>query len=308
MNDKLITAVTTEPVTLAEALAQIRQSTNDLAGNVTLEQSVAPGLHVVDGYEGSSSDIFGYSALLILEAGANGSSGTVDVVIEESDDDTTFTTWSVDSFDRVTEANDNTTYEIAYTGNQRYLRLTATVGTASCSFSCSVLLFAVTSGESTLITDLISMAREYGEDYTGHAFAPQTWTGYLDSFPISDAVPWTRGPLTAISSVKYTNSVNDQTTMTENTDYIVDTDIFPGKIYLPYGKDWASFTPRPYNAVEITGVCGYTGTTPSVLPRNFKQAVLLHIGLLFRYRDEEIPMKAMETVHRLYMLRGVRRV
>jgi len=306
MNKKLTLAVTTEPVTLAEALAQIRQSTNDLAGSVTNEQSIAPGSHIAGAVNGASSDVFGYSPIVFLEAGANGSGGTVDVVIEESDDNITFTAWA--SFTQVTEANDNQTFEKAYTGSQRYIRAVATTGIASCSFAVSIMLYAITSDESDLITSLITIAREYGEDYTGQAFAPQTWVQHYNDFPAVDYLKWARAPLTSVSEVTYTDSDNTETTMVENTDYVVDVDTFPGKIYLPYNESWPSFTSRPYNAVAFTGVCGYTGVAPYIMPHNFKQAMLVHIGLMYRYRDEEVPDNAMKTIHRLYWLRGGKQV
>jgi uncharacterized phiE125 gp8 family phage protein len=302
--NKLITPVSVEPISLADVLSQIRYSTSDLPGSVSMEQSIAPGSHIIGDHEGGSSDVFGYSPLILLEAGECGISGTIDVIIEESDDNVNFSTWS--SFTQVTESNDNVTFEKAYTGNKRYVRTTATVAIAACSFAVSVLLYAVSTSESTLIEDMITAAREYGEDHTGYAFAPQTWTKYLNDFPGVDFIDWKNGPLVSVTSIKYTDYLNDATTLTENTDFIVDADTFPGKIYLPYGKSWPSFTARPYNAVEITGVCGFTGTEEYSIPKNFKQAMLLHVGLMFRHRDEELPEKALETVNKLYRLRGRR--
>lgn len=162
--------------------------------------------------------------------------------------------------------------------------------------------------ETTLIQAKIEAAREYGEDYTSHAFAPQTWVLYLQDFPNVDTIPWEKGPLTSITSVKYKDSDGTEHTMTEGTDYFVDKDTFPGAVFLPKNKSWPTFNAYPYNAVAITGVCGYTGVEPYVIPNNFKQAMLLHVGLMFRYRDEEIPDAAMRTVNRLYDLRGVAKV
>ena len=87
------------------------------------------------------------------------------------------------------------------------------------------------------------------------------------------------------------------------TDYLVDVDTFPGKVFLPYNKIWPNLVPYPYNAVRLRGVCGYTGTAPYILPYNFKQAILVHVGLMYKYRDQEIPATDMKTVDRLYGLR-----
>ena len=42
------------------------------------------------------------------------------------------------------------------------------------------------SSEDTLITDLISVAREYCEKYTKRDFMGKTYEYYLDSFPATD--------------------------------------------------------------------------------------------------------------------------
>jgi len=88
--------------------------------------------------------------------------------------------------------------------------------------------------------------------------------------------------------------------MTENTDYIVDVDTEPGKIYLPYATSWPSFVPYPHNAVLIRGVCGYTGRATYIIPHNFIEAMTVHVGLMNKYRDEEIPKGAMERINNLY--------
>jgi len=303
MLTKLITAVTTEPITVSDVLAQVRHNTYDLADSVTLVQSIAPGAHDVGSETGTSADLLGYKSLVLLEAG-DCTSGTVDVVVQDSDDDTTYTTWS--TFTQVDVDNDNTTYEKEYTGNKRYVKGVATIGTASCEFAVSVMKYAITSSESALITAKIQAAREYGEDYAKQALAPQTWEVYYDDFPSCDLIEWPYGPMTSCTSLIYIDSDGTETTMVADTDYIVDTDTYPGRVYLPYATHWPSFTPQPYNAVILKGVCGYTGAAPYILPHNFKEALLVHVGLMFRYRDEEIPEGALNTVHRLYKLRSYR--
>lgn len=160
--------------------------------------------------------------------------------------------------------------------------------------------------EDDFIADLITAAREYGEDYTGHAFATQTWDYYLPDFPHVDYIDLPLTPLQSVTSVKYKDSAGSETTMTVTTQYIVDADSQPGKIFLPYGKSWPSFTPYPHNAVTVRMVCGYSGVVPYVIPQNYKQAMLLHVGLMNKYRDTDIPEAAAKTVHNLYNLRRVR--
>lgn len=308
MNLKLITAVATECITKAEVKAHLRLDSTSFADDLSTTQSIAPGAHVVAAsysLVGTGVDILGYLALVNLESATNGAGGTVDVKIQESDDNVTYTDWSGGSFTQVTTANDNATYEKAYTGTKQYIRVVATVANATCDFAVTIVKDAATSVEDTQLDAWISAAREYGEDYTGHAFAPQTWELMLDDFPEEDYITIPLTPLTSLTSIKYKNSAGSETTATVTTDYLVDADNQPGKVFLPYGETWPDFTPYPYDAVRIRFVCGYTGTAPYILPKNYKQAMLMHIGAFYKYRDAEIPAELMNTINNLYRMRKI---
>ena len=301
---KLITAVATEPLTTTQVKLHLKLDSATFGDDITTSQSIVPASHGAGTVTGTAVDVLGKTALINLSSGTNQATGTVDVAIQHSDDNVTYATWQ--SFTQVTTANDNAIQELLYTGNKRYIKAVATVANAACVFGVDVVLDSGLSDEDTLISAWISAAREYGEDYTGQAFAPQTWDMYLSDFPSEDYIEWTKGPLTSITGVYYKDKDGTQATLTVNTDYIVDTDTNPGKIFLPYGDVWPSFTRYPYNAVRIRGVCGFTGTEPYVIPKNFLQAMYVHIGLMYKYRDAEIPEAAMKTVDRLYGLRKMR--
>jgi hypothetical protein len=68
--------------------------------------------------------------------------------------------------------------------------------------------------------------------------------------------------------------------MTVNTQYIVDADSNVGRIVLPYGISWPSFTAYTVNPIVITIVTGYTS-----VPKTVKQAMKLLIGHWYANRE-----------------------
>lgn len=300
---KQITEIATEPITLTDVKKQLRLDSVTFDEDITTSQTISPGSHAVVasyGLEGTGIDVLDLETLVQVNAG-DCSSGTVDVKVQESDDDSSYTDWY--SFTQISASNDNQIHEYQYTGTKQYIRCVATVATASCSFSCDIITNSYETSEDSLLTTYITAAREYAEDYTKCALAPQTWTMYLQDFPDDDKINWFLGPLTSITSVTIKDSDGDETVLTENTHYIVDLNTQPGKIFLPYGESWYSFIPYPYNAVAIKGVCGYTGTEPYIMPKCYKQGMLMHVAFMYRYRDVEIPKVCLNTVQRLYDMR-----
>lgn len=301
---KLVTDVITEPITKAQIKTHLRIDSATLAEDLTTYQSIVPGSQSIVasyGLIGAGVDVLGKIAIVNFSAGT--CNGTVNVKIQESDDNTTYADWATGSFTQVTSANDNAIQEKQYTGTKQYIRVVATVAVAISDFGVDIIVDSGATDEDTFLDTLITIAREHAEDYTGHALAPQTWDYYLNDFPEDDKIEWPLAPLTNVTGLYYKDSDGDSTTATENTDYIVDVDTWPGMIHLPYGETWPNFVPYPYNAVRIRGVCGYTGTAPYILPKNIYHGMLIHIGLLYKYRDEEIPDKEMKTVYNLYGLR-----
>jgi uncharacterized phiE125 gp8 family phage protein len=302
MKLKLVTAPTTEPVTLAQLKLHLRLDSLAFADDITTYQSVPPGSHgVAAAYSliGSTVDVAGKIGIVNLNSGANGSGGKVDVKIQESDDATTYTDWY--AFTQIAESNDNLVYEKEYTGLKRYLRVVCTVATSACEFAVDVIAKSGVADEDTWLTNAITMVREYGEKYTQQAFVPQTWDVYLDDFPVADCIVWPKGPLTSLTGVYYRDTEGTETEMVLTSSYLVSVDAIPGSIFLPYGGCWPYQPLFPYNAIRLRGVCGYTGTAPYVIPKNFYQAMLLHAGLLYKYRESDlIPKQSLDVVHNLY--------
>jgi len=281
-------APTTEPVSLSELKAHLRLDAGTFAANVDSTQSIAPGSKAIaDNYTthvGTAVDVLGYSALVLLESGANGSTGTVDVKVQESDDNITFTDWTTGAFTQVTTTNDNATFEKAYTGVKRYIRVVAKVLLAACEFGVSIIRNVAATYEDTLLTSIITAAREQVEDITGRSLITQTWDYYLNSFPRDNHITLPFGNLQTVTSVAFTDSDGTVTTLTAGTDYLVEAngETF-GRLVLPYGMTWPSDTLYPSNPIAIRFVCGWTSA--ALVPFKIKAAMLLVASDLYENRE-----------------------
>jgi uncharacterized phiE125 gp8 family phage protein len=186
------------------------------------------------------------------------------------------------------KANFNTTYEMAYTGTKRYIKTVAIVGAQNSSFGTTVIRMGAAGYEDTLLTDIITSAREYVEDITRRALLTQTWDAYLDAFPDADYIKLPFGNLQDAAGtapvITYTDSAGTPHTMTVATDYIVETNGEAcGRIVLPYGVSWPSFTAYSSNPIKITFVCGWT--TAALIPYKIKAAIKMLCADLYEYRE-----------------------
>ena len=290
---KLITPPVIEPLDLASVKLHLRLDSGSLADDTTSMQSIATASHAIAAaysLEGAAVDVLGYRVLVVLDTGTNGAGGTVDVKLQERD--TSTGTW-VDvvggAFAKVTEANDNATYELDYTGGKQYLRAVSTVAGAACVFGVTVQKIQPYSSDDTLLAALIQAAREYVEGYQNRALCPQTWELVLDNWPYDDCIEVPKTPLQSIADIKYKDSAGTETTW-DSANYIVDTDSFLGRVAPGYGLNWPTETLYPAGGIRIRFVAGYT-TVPTVT----KQAMLLLIGHWYESR-EGVSEKSMTEI------------
>lgn len=290
MNVLQTVAPTIEPVSLAEVKLHLRLDSETLAGNLAAYTSLAAGSHAIANnyttHVGTAVEVIGKQAVVYLRPVNNGAGGTVDTKIQESDDGTTWTDVTSGAFTQVTEANDTTIQEKEYTGAKRYIRTASKVLVAACEFGTDVIVNAATTAEDSLLTDKIIAAREIIEDICRRALLTQTWKYYLDKFPTDNFIKIPFGNLQSVTSVKWKDTDGTETTLTENTDYLVETNGDQcGRIVLPYGESWPSSTLYPSKPITIEFVCGWT--TAALVPYKIKAAALLAIADLYENREAQ---------------------
>ena len=92
------------------------------------------------------------------------------------------------------------------------------------------------------IQTLITVAREWCENFTRRAFNTQTWDVFLDRFPSAgDVIELPLGKLQSVTDTGFTYVDTDgNTTQVSTAVYTVDTDSEPGRVYLAYNQSWPS--------------------------------------------------------------------
>lgn len=135
------------------------------------------------------------------------------------------------------------------------------------------------------ITALITAARMITEERTSRALITQTWDYVLDNFPDKDYLYLRKATLQSVTYVNYIDS-SGITGVMPTTDYVVDTDSIPGRIFLGFAKIWPVVILQPASAVRIRMVCGYGDA--STVPQPLKQAMFFLISNWYEQREPVI--------------------
>lgn len=142
--------------------------------------------------------------------------------------------------------------------------------------------------EDAYINSLITVSREYCEEYQHRAFITQTWEMTLKEFSDeqtnmmsndyeSNVIEIPKGKLQKINSFSYKDLYGNVHALTENVDYIVSSRGIVGKVCPPYGTIFPSVPLYPLDPIVINYTCGY-GNDGSKVPAKIKQAMYLLIS------------------------------
>jgi uncharacterized phiE125 gp8 family phage protein len=222
---------------------------------------------------GTPIECLGHTTVCYLTPVNNGSGGTVDAKIQESDIITgPYTDFSGGVFTQVTESNDTTIQEIAYTGAKKYIRTVAKVLVAACEFGSSIMVWEPNVSDDGELNELISNGRLAVENDTSKKIMQQSWDYCPKHWPVGDKIKIPFGNLTAIVSVSWIGSDSVVHTLIENTDYVViKNGTQCGFVGLPYQGQWPSGTLYPHNPITVRFVTGWA--TQAEVPATFKQAL-----------------------------------
>lgn len=225
-------------------------------------------------------DVLGLSASVIFNVGTVLATGSVILSVEESNDDVTWTT--AYTFTTVTPANDVAVYSYAYSGNMRYIRVRAITAVANAAFAVTVNTISGDISDDDLLLSLITLAREYCEDFQNRAYITQTWEMSYPHFPCG-VITIPKGKLQIVDSIKYTDSTGAVSTWAI-TQYVVSARGLMGRVAPAYGVTYPSFVPYPLDAVVIEFTCGY-GDAAADVPERAKYAMLVLIKHWYDNRD-----------------------
>jgi len=116
-------------------------------------------------------------------------------------------------------------------------------------------------GEDLLISGMIIAAREEAEMRQNRDIVRKQWDYTFDYWPNYRIE--LRDPLVSVDLIKYRDYNGDYTTLTPESDYIVNTAHHPGIVAPAWAKTWQTFAPYPSGAVLIRFTSGYQ---PSASP------------------------------------------
>ncbi len=135
--------------------------------------------------------------------------------------------------------------------------------------------------DNAVLERLITVARVSIEKDYGLYLIERSVDVYFPGFGPKNFIRIPRGPLQSVTSVKYTDSDDDESTFASSN---YDVDIRRGRVVLKDSALWPTATLRPMDPVVIRCVMGYASADE--VPANIIQSMLLRLGHLYEHREE----------------------
>lgn len=138
-----------------------------------------------------------------------------------------------------------------------------------------------------LLNELVQGAREHVEDITRRAIMTQTWDFVLHEFPRKPYIKLPYGNLQSVTSMTYKDSDGVVTTLTQGTDYLVETNGEQcGRIVLPCSGSWPSAVFYSSNPICIRYSCGWTSA--AAVPKKIKTAIKMIVADMYEGRGDAV--------------------
>ena len=152
--------------------------------------------------------------------------------------------------------------------------------------------------EDPILNALITATRQHAEFFLRRALITQTWDLKLPAFPEGSAhirVPLP--PLSSVTSITYTDSAGDSQTWAASkyqTDIPTGPQAQHGRIMPAYGEVYPSTRSDTYNAVTVRFVAGYGAA--SAVPGLIKRGMLTLLGHLYEHRETVLAVQGMTVL------------
>lgn len=172
-----------------------------------------------------------------------------------------------------------------------------------------------------IIAGLLKTAELQCEDFTSRMLLTQTWTGYLDFWPMDSSNDdywegWRQGPsdvlLNAVRGIDFlrlpiqsitsvsTYDDNDVSTVYSSDNYYLANSGIPHRLILRKGAS-APITTRIADGIEIIYVGGY-GDNPGDVPQNLRDGILRFVTYAYENRGEALTADQLRSSSGAQML------
>ncbi len=134
--------------------------------------------------------------------------------------------------------------------------------------------------ENTLIQDLIYVAQRQIEEFCNLDLTAATYDFFLTDFPVNGIV-LPKSPVASVTSIKYYDSSNVLQTW-NSSNYFYSANENPTLIRWVDNVSIPSINSNRFDAIQVRFATGFT--SPEVLPKTIKQAVLIALTDLYNAR------------------------